>query len=1324
MQIRLGSQSGNRPPKSGHHVVWEKVPGEISISGPLPRATSVQQDPFPEFLKEEWFSDQSSLLREMNDAVVALSKELKLQGPADPVPAGDVSLRPWEDTTMHGTAPGALQETLASLSSQETLQGDLLQEGPAQAALGAQDVTPAGASESAGHRTAQERGGEQGESPKGAGQGQEDTQSIFFVQGQGTATEEQTLEESEDLQGAQGESTEAGAQVLTEVEEAGLTQEKTGWEATRPPGDAEKAVLTQGENLDADLRPAEPQELELALGGCFTAGVLRWAAAQEERVQPLSKGAELGEEADSCMLRSEKLELKLGEHLDPEVQCLGEAGRPGAVPGESPSTDLQLLAAGQDVEAEQAGSGDADGLEVAQTLQLAPTEGQSVGLAAWPSEAQSPGATQGHVLDAGMPLTQAQMPEAKQGESNDAACQHEAEEGEVTQSVEAELQPGAEAAVGDAAPGGRGDAGLQPGDEGEQLDVVQGGSAGPAVQPPEEAEPLDVMQEEEAGADVQPVEEAKSAGGLQGQSSDANVQSLAEAEELAFTPGEGTEAELQPPSEAAVGGRGDAGLQPGDEGEQLDVVQGGSAGPALQPPEEAEPLDVMQEEEAGADVQPVEEAKSAGGLQGQSSDANVQSLAEAEELAFTPGEGTEAELQPPSEAGSPVLYRLGVRPGEGDAAGVQPPKVDESLGAWEALSPDVKVLPLIVVEEPKFTLSESVVADLGPLGTAQTWEGMPGQILALEAHAFPQGDLTDGAAHAEVQPLAGAATQGAQPHDQAIANTETPDLEVMLGAFAGADGQILEETQILEITQGERVDACAQAAEGAQKLKVVQTEKIHPEFLPQAPGALNGEKTQGKSADLEIYSLETPKAEVMQGDKTSADVQEEPKEMMLGESTGPALYSFKIHGVEMLQGERTNAEVRPLDEVQDLEVVQGASLEADVRFFTQTEGLQLKQGCNAGAAMVASSISEVPLPIRGQKHETLTQEDVLVPDLQRLGILGQEQVSTQADKVRPDVAPEQLLPKEKPLRVMESEQIAAEHPELPKEKVPPASTLCARVRREEHMGSDPVGAFLGDSLLSDVANSRTQPLTRLSGEPGNGLDVGQRDGKQDVRLQTSQEVKPSPEDPGAVMADGARSSAGVTPETWPDPDHLYNVLFVGDSHVGKTSFLYRLHANSFNPHLTATVGLDYQIKNLIVDNKLFALRLWDSAGQERYHSITKQFFRKADGVVLMYDITSEYSFADVRYWLSCIQEGAEDGIAILLLGNKTDCAAERQVPTKEGERLAQEHQLTFYECSAASGHNVSESMVSLIRLLKIRDDQLKSKVEEEPKPTQKKKGCC
>ncbi|NXD29183.1 RAB44 protein, partial [Spelaeornis formosus] len=209
----------------------------------------------------------------------------------------------------------------------------------------------------------------------------------------------------------------------------------------------------------------------------------------------------------------------------------------------------------------------------------------------------------------------------------------------------------------------------------------------------------------------------------------------------------------------------------------------------------------------------------------------------------------------------------------------------------------------------------------------------------------------------------------------------------------------------------------------------------------------------------------------------------------------------------------------------------------------------------------------------------------------------------------------------------------------------------------------------------------------------------------------------------AVTAGGPEAALKVCPKASLDPDHLYNVLFVGDSHVGKTSFLYRLHADTFNPHLTATVGLDYHIKSFTVDNKRFALRLWDSAGQERYHSMTKQFFRKADGVVLMYDITSKYSFSDVCYWLSCIQEAAEDGVAVLLLGNKSDCAAQRQVPTKEGECLAKEHQLMFYECSAASGHNVFESMVSFIRLLKVHEDELKNKAEA-PKAPQKKKSCC
>ncbi|XP_030898795.2 ras-related protein Rab-44 isoform X2 [Melopsittacus undulatus] len=332
-----------------------------------------------------------------------------------------------------------------------------------------------------------------------------------------------------------------------------------------------------------------------------------------------------------------------------------------------------------------------------------------------------------------------------------------------------------------------------------------------------------------------------------------------------------------------------------------------------------------------------------------------------------------------------------------------------------------------------------------------------------------------------------------------------------------------------------------------------------------------------------------------------------------------------------------------------------------------------------------------------------TTPDVPQADVWPLGASGQaaqselqEQVSAQAEK-----SP----------HTMGTEKAAAGPAEVPKQEVPPASPLHTTVLQEEDAGNDQSGTVLGGSSLGDAAS--TQPQRQSLGEQSKDADQWKK--KQEVARKMSQEGEPSP---GNVAADGG------SPKAPPDPDHLYNVLFVGDSHVGKTSFLYRLQANTFNPHLTTTVGLDYQVKTFVVDNKCFALRLWDSAGQERYHSITKQFFRKADGVVLMYDITSEYSFLDVQYWLSCIQEGAEDGVAILLLGNKSDCAAERQVPMEQGERLAKEHQLMFYECSAASGHNISESMVSLIRLLKVNEDKLKNKVEEVPKLPQKKKSCC
>ncbi|XP_013055402.3 EF-hand calcium-binding domain-containing protein 4B isoform X3 [Anser cygnoides] len=136
------------------------------------------------------------------------------------------------------------------------------------------------------------------------------------------------------------------------------------------------------------------------------------------------------------------------------------------------------------------------------------------------------------------------------------------------------------------------------------------------------------------------------------------------------------------------------------------------------------------------------------------------------------------------------------------------------------------------------------------------------------------------------------------------------------------------------------------------------------------------------------------------------------------------------------------------------------------------------------------------------------------------------------------------------------------------------------------------------------------------------------------------------------------------------PDRLFKIIFVGNSSVGKTSFLRRFCEDRFFPGTAATIGVDYSVKTITVDNTQVALQLWDTAGQERYRSITKQFFRKADGVIVMYDITAKDTFTAVKQWLISIEEGTGENVPVLLLGNKTDNEKEREVPNGMGEHLA------------------------------------------------------
>lgn len=178
-----------------------------------------------------------------------------------------------------------------------------------------------------------------------------------------------------------------------------------------------------------------------------------------------------------------------------------------------------------------------------------------------------------------------------------------------------------------------------------------------------------------------------------------------------------------------------------------------------------------------------------------------------------------------------------------------------------------------------------------------------------------------------------------------------------------------------------------------------------------------------------------------------------------------------------------------------------------------------------------------------------------------------------------------------------------------------------------------------------------------------------------------------------------------------DPERIFKIVLAGDAAVGKSSFIMRLCKNKFITNLNSTLGVDFQTKTLEVDGRVIALQLWDTAGQERFRSIAKSYFRRADGVLLLYDVTYERSFISVRDWLEAIEEGAQKQIPIMLVGNKSDLrtdpvseSSRTSVKHDEGQRLAREFKGLFIETSAKDGNNILEAVTELSRMLMTNED--------------------
>ncbi|XP_065841777.1 ras-related protein Rab-27B-like [Oscarella lobularis] len=174
------------------------------------------------------------------------------------------------------------------------------------------------------------------------------------------------------------------------------------------------------------------------------------------------------------------------------------------------------------------------------------------------------------------------------------------------------------------------------------------------------------------------------------------------------------------------------------------------------------------------------------------------------------------------------------------------------------------------------------------------------------------------------------------------------------------------------------------------------------------------------------------------------------------------------------------------------------------------------------------------------------------------------------------------------------------------------------------------------------------------------------------------------------MNETRRSTAG-------DYDYLIKLLVLGDSGVGKTSFLVRFVDDQFSNRYLSTVGIDFKEKRVTKNRKKLRLQLWDTAGQERFRSLATAFFRNAMGFVVMFDVTNEQSFLNTRSWLQQLRTHAytEDPVTILV-GNKTDLDHIRKVQKSDAERFADKLGLKYMETSAQSGANVREAFEILL----------------------------
>jgi Ras-related protein Rab-1A len=167
-------------------------------------------------------------------------------------------------------------------------------------------------------------------------------------------------------------------------------------------------------------------------------------------------------------------------------------------------------------------------------------------------------------------------------------------------------------------------------------------------------------------------------------------------------------------------------------------------------------------------------------------------------------------------------------------------------------------------------------------------------------------------------------------------------------------------------------------------------------------------------------------------------------------------------------------------------------------------------------------------------------------------------------------------------------------------------------------------------------------------------------------------------------------------------DYLFKLLLIGDSGVGKSCLLLRFADDTYTESYISTIGVDFKIRTIELEGKTVKLQIWDTAGQERFRTITSSYYRGAHGIIVVYDVTDNDTFTNVKQWLQEIDRYASEGVNKLLVGNKSDLTSKKVVEYSVAKEFADQLAIPFLETSAKSATNVEQAFLTMAKQIKDR----------------------